>query len=111
MIFFQTKFNNGSIADISKKCPLKNYRGGYGDCCSIPGCQSVIYYANRVKSGIALFNLSKVPSMRVKWLKNRVKKLLKDTGLLEDLINSVKHKKSRFENFILTQSKHECHLE
>ena len=55
MIFFQTKFNNDLIADISKKCPLKNYRGGYGDCCSIPGCQSVIYYANRVKSGIALF--------------------------------------------------------
>ena len=104
MIFFQTKFNNDLIADISKKCPLKNYRGGYGDCCSIPGCQSVIYYANRVKSGIALCNLSKVPAMRVK-------KLLKDTGLLEELINSVKHKKSWFENFILTQIKLECHLE
>ena len=104
MIFFQTKFNNDLIADISKKCPLKNYRGGYGDCCSIPGCQSVIYYANRVKSGIALFNLSKVPAMCVK-------KLLKDTGLLEELINSVKHKKSWFENFILTQIKLECHLE
>ena len=104
MIFFQTKFNNDLIADISKKCPLKNYRGGYGDCCSIPRCQSVIYYANRVKSGIALFNLSKVPAMRVK-------KLLKDTGLLEELINSVKHKKSWFENFILTQIKLECHLE
>ena len=104
MIFFQTKFNNDLIADISKKCPLKNYRGGYGDCCSIPGCQSVIYYTNRVKSGVALFNLSKVPAMRVK-------KLLKDTGLLEELINSVKHKKSWFENFILTQIKLECHLE
>ena len=52
----------------SKKRPQKNYRGGFGDYCGIPGCKSVFYDANRVKTGIALFKLPKDPALRKKWL-------------------------------------------
>ena len=39
----------------SKKRPQKNYRGGFGDYCCIPGCQSVFYDAKRD------------PALRKKW--------------------------------------------
>ena len=41
---------------------------GFGDYCSIPGCQSAFYDANRVKTGIAIFKLPKDPALRKKWL-------------------------------------------
>ena len=53
---------------LSKKCPQKNYRGGSGNYCWIPGCQSAFYDANRVKTGIALFKLPKDPALCKKWL-------------------------------------------
>ena len=51
-----------------KKSPEKNYRGGFGDYCYIPGCKSAFYDANRVKTGIALFKLPKDRALRKKWL-------------------------------------------
>ena len=63
------KMNDKEIyQNSSKKCPQKNHRGGYGDYCCIPGCQSAFYDANRVKTGIALFKLPKDPALRKKWL-------------------------------------------
>ena len=52
----------------SKKCPQKYYRGGFGNCCCIPWCQSAFYDANRVKIGIILFKLPKDPALHKKWL-------------------------------------------
>ena len=54
--------------NLSQKRLQKNYSGGFGDYCCIPGCQSAFYDANRVKTGIALFKLPKDPPLRKKWL-------------------------------------------
>ena len=82
---------------LSKKRPQKNSRGGFGDYCCILGCKSAFYVTNRVKTGFVLFKLPKDPALRKKWLK--------DTDVLEGLINLVKREKSWVVNFILTQSK------
>ena len=92
--------NTEIYQNSSQKRPQKNCRGGLRDYCCIPGCQSAFYDANRVKTGIALFKLPKDQHC----VRNGCK-LLKGTGLLEQLINLVKQKKSWFVNFILTQSK------
>ena len=53
----------------SKKRHEENYRGGIGDYCCIPGCQSAFYDANRVKTGVAVFKLPKDPALREKLLR------------------------------------------
>ena len=85
--------------NLSKTRHQKNYRGGFGDYCCIPRCQRAFYDANRVKTGIVLFKLPKDPELR------NGCKLLKDMGVLEELINLIKRKKPWFVNFILAQSK------
>ena len=80
----------------SKKHPQKNYRDGFGDYCCIPGCQSALYDANRVKIDIAIFELPKHPALRQKWL---LRKLLKDIGVLEELTDLVKTKKVMVREF------------
>ena len=88
--------------NLSKKRPQKNCRGGFGVYCCISGCQSAFYDTNRVKTGIDFLNCQKI-----QYCVTNSCKLLKDIGVLEELINLVKRKKSWFVNFILTQSKFE----
>ena len=54
--------------NVSKERPQRNYRGGFGDYCCIPGCQRAFCDANRVKTGILLFKLPKDPALRKEWL-------------------------------------------
>ena len=56
-------------ASSSKQRPSKNYSGGYGDYCCIPGCKSAFYDSNREKTGIALFKLPKETNLQKKRLK------------------------------------------
>ena len=70
------------------------------DYCSIPGCQSTFYDANRVKTDIVIFKFPEDPALHKKWLK--VIKRYRRTGGADKFS---KTKKSRFVNFILTQSK------
>ena len=44
----------------SRKYPQKNCRGGFGDYCCIPGCQSAFNNANRVKTDIAILNCQNI---------------------------------------------------
>ena len=60
--------DNKIYQDLSKKRSQKNYRGGFGDYCCIPRCQSAFYGANRVKTGIVLFKFPKDPGLRKEWL-------------------------------------------
>ena len=62
----------------SKKCLQKNYRGGYGYYCWIPGCQSAFFDGNSIKAGTALFELPKDPGLPKKRL--QVIKRYKHTG-------------------------------
>ena len=77
-----------------KKRPQKNYRGGFGDYCCIPACQSAFYDANRVKTGIALFKLPKDPALRKKWL--QVIKRYRRTGGADKLSKTKKVMVSEF---------------
>ena len=74
--------------NLCKKRHQKNYRGSFGNYCCTAGCQSAFYDANRVKTGIVPFKLPK----NVAFVRNGCK-LLKDIGVLKEMINLVKGKK------------------
>ena len=66
----------------------KNYRGGFGEYYCIPGCQSAFCDASRVKTGLHFLDCQKIQHC----VRNGCM-LLKDIGVLEQLINLVKQKK------------------
>ena len=63
----------------SKKRTQKGYRGVFGDYCCIPGCQSAFYDVNCKKVQHCVINSCN---------------LLKDIGVLPELIDLVKRKNS-----------------
>ena len=46
----------------------KNSKGGYGDCCCIPGYRSPFFNSTKEKTGIGFFNLAEEPKIRKIWL-------------------------------------------
>lgn len=53
----------------SKKRPLKNFSGGYGKYCCIPGCKSATKDFNMDNTGISLFQIPSTEPHRTTWIK------------------------------------------